>query len=162
MSYTPLTAADLQPNKPARASQILLVHTNAENHEARLLGLAALSVIPLGGDPGAAYEQVAYASISFPVYATVDGTALGDLTFRLRFMGRVTAGDTCYVRLYNRTAALEVAASEITFDNTDLALVESGAFSLVESEAEYEIQVKATTGGAASPFNAYGFVLALA
>lgn len=40
MPYVPLTAVDLQPNKPARATSFALrVHNNFEDHEARIVDL---------------------------------------------------------------------------------------------------------------------------
>ena len=162
MAYVALTQADLVAGKPAKAlSFALRAAENFENHEDRLLALAALNGVPLGGSPGAAYENTSYAAVVFPIYQLIDGTELGGLTFELRFMGQVTAADTCYVELYDRTAAAAVLSSEIAFTNTVLALVVSGPFALAEAEHEYEVRVKATTGGAAAPFVAYGFELKL-
>lgn len=49
MPYVPLTAVDLQPNKPARATSFALrVHNNFEDHEKRLVSLAE-PVRSLGG-----------------------------------------------------------------------------------------------------------------
>src|SRR3990167_7615314 len=160
MAYVALTQADLVAGKPAKAlSFALRTAENFVDHEERLLALAALNGVKLGGDPGAAYENTSYAAVVFPIYQLLDGTDLGGLTFELRFMDKVTAADTCYVELYDRTLAAAVLSSEIAFTNTALELIVSGPFALAAAEDEYEVRVKATTGGAASPFNAYGFEL---
>lgn len=152
MGYVALTAADFAPNKPARATSFALqVHYN----------LVALKELPkglsFGGDPGTAYENTSYASIVFPVYREIDGTNLGGLIFEVHCMGRVTAADTGYVQLWDRTAAAQIV--EVTFANTALARVVSATFSLPAAVREFEIRTKAAIGGAASPYNAYGFIV---
>ncbi|HUW57618.1 MAG TPA: hypothetical protein VMZ92_13345 [Planctomycetota bacterium] len=119
-------------------------------------GPTALRGLTFGG-ASVAYENTAYASVSFPVYREVNGIALVGLTFELQFMGQVTAADTAYAELWDRTTSAQIV--EAVFANTVLALVKSTTFSLPAAVRELEVRTRATVGGAASPYNAYGFIL---
>jgi hypothetical protein len=113
MSYTPLDPADLAANKPARASDALLIHTNLEDHEARLL--TSFRVFgPLGGSR----------TVSLPMAAGVQ-SAIDWLDVELPGTDDVPAGVVFRARVECRT---EDAGTSVTpkirniTDGTDAAL----------------------------------------
>jgi len=113
--------------------------------------------IPMGGDPKHLYENTAFTIAEDPIYLEIDGTNLAGLTFELHFMGEATAADTVSVEVWDSTNSAQLQVK--TFTNTSLALVKSSAITLPASVAVLCVRVKSATGGAASPFRAYGFHL---
>lgn len=115
--------------------------------------------LPLGGDPGTLYTNTAYQEVVFPVRLELpDSSNLAGLTFEVWGMGIVTAGDTVTVQLWNDTDSAEVVAFTVT--TTTLDTIKSASFALpAGTNKTLTVRVKATTGGVASPFRAYGFTL---
>jgi hypothetical protein len=113
--------------------------------------------IPMGGDPKQLYENTAFTIAEDPIYVEIDGTNLAGLGFELHFMGEATSDDTVSVEVWDSTNSSQLVVK--TFTNTSLALVKSGSFTLPAEPVTVYVRVKATIGGAASPFRAYGFHL---
>jgi|OpeIllAssembly_1097287.scaffolds.fasta_scaffold00003_31 hypothetical protein len=113
----------------------------------------------LGGDPGTLYTNTAYQEVTFPIRQELpDSSNLAGLTFELWGMGIATAADTVTVQLWNDTDSSEVVA--FTFTNTTLDTIKSASFTLPSgTNKTVTVRVKAATGGASSPFRAYGFAL---
>jgi len=113
--------------------------------------------IGFGGDPKRVYTNTAYAIVEDPVYREIGGLDAEGADYELHFMGIATSGDTCYVQLWDIDNTVQLV--EKTFTITTLDLVKSATFVLPTTTSKCRVEVKATTGGVASPFKAYGFVV---
>lgn len=119
MPYVPLTAVDLQPNKPARATSFALrVHNNFQDHEARLLVLeadvASLLVVgsgpwPLGGSRQISVPLVASAQDAIDYFDFYLSSIPADCVFTLQVELRSSnAGTSVTPKLRNITDASDV------------------------------------------------------
>jgi len=125
--------------------------------------LVALKEFPkrvsLGGDAKTFYINTAFAITDDPIYVEIDGTNLQGAIYEVHFMGAVTAADTGTVELIADPGGANTNVVTKTFTSTALDLVKSASFSLLTGVNKYAIRHKATTGGDASPYQAYGFML---
>lgn len=125
--------------------------------------LIALKEFPkrllLGGDPKIDYINTVFAITNDPVYVEIDGTNQAGAIYEVHFMGLVTSGDTGTLELVRDPGVSNANIVTKTFTNTALALIKSASFSLTTGVNQYAIRHKATTGGVASPYQAYGFAL---
>ncbi len=125
--------------------------------------LVALKEFPkrlaLGGDPKTFYINTAIAITDDPIYVEIDGTNLAGAIYEVHFMGAVTGGDTGTVELITDPLGSPSIIVSKTFTNTTLDLVKSGSFALTSGVNKYAIRHKASVGGDASPYQAYGFML---
>ncbi len=134
-----------------------------QDHNEVIGNLVALKEFPkrllLGGDPNTFYINTALTITDNPVYAEIDGTNLQGAIYEVHFMGAVTASDTGTVELIADPGGANTSIVTKTFTITALDLIKSASFSLLTGVNKYAIRHKATTGGDASPYQAYGFAL---
>lgn len=113
----------------------------------------------LGGDPKVEYVTTTYTLIDDAIYVEIDATNAQGAVYELHFMGLVTSGDTGWVKLVADPTGAATLIVEKSFTITTLDLIKSATFALPAAVTKFGVMVKATTGGTASPFKAYGFAV---
>lgn len=133
-------------------------YQDANEHKYNALALKEFpKEVTLGGDPKRLYTNTAYATIEDAIFREVGGVNVQGATYELHFMGQATSGDTVFVRVWDITNGAQLV--EKSFTITALDLVKSASFTLPSTTVKIRVEVKATAGGAGSPFKAYGFSL---
>jgi hypothetical protein len=153
MSYTPLDPANLAANKPARASDALLIHTNLEDHEARLLTSYRIPGLAMGSRiaslPMTAGVQSASDWLDVELPGTDDVPAT--VVFRFRVECRTEDASTSVTpKVRNVTdstdAALGAACTATAADYSGADQVQTLTISRTPATKKYRLQATVENG----------------